>query len=54
MSAQDVFLREIECERVFEDENGKFEKNYLHHWKAEEKIRRKRLSNNFFKNFLVS
>ena len=29
-------------------------KNNLHHWKAEEKIRRKRLSNNFFKYFLVS
>ena len=26
----------MECERVFEDENGKFRKNYLHHWKAEE------------------
>ena len=34
------FLREIECERGFEDENGKFRKNYLLHWKAEEKIRR--------------
>ena len=43
------FLREIECERVFEGENGKFRKNFLHHWKAKEKIRRKRLSNNFFK-----
>ena len=29
-----------------------FEKNCLHHWKAEEKIRRKRLSNNFFKYVL--
>ena len=37
-----------------EDENGKFRKNYQHHWKAEEKIRRKRLPNNFFKYFLVS
>ena len=45
------FLREIEFERVFEDQNGKFRKNCLHYWKAEEKIRRKRLSNNFF--FLV-
>ena len=50
----EMFLREIECERGFEDENGKFRKNYLHHWTAEEKIRRKRLSNNFFKYFLVS
>ena len=47
------FLREIECEWGFEDENGKFRKNYLHHWKAEEKIRRKCLSNNFLKYFLV-
>ena len=30
-------MREIECKRVFEDENGKFRKNYLHHWKAEKK-----------------
>ena len=41
-------------QRGFEDENGIFRKNYLHHWNAEEKIRRKRLSNNFFKYFLVS
>ena len=25
-------LREIEYERGFEDENGKFRKNYLYHW----------------------
>ena len=30
-------------ERVFECENGKFRKNCLHHWKAKEKIHRKRL-----------
>ena len=32
-----------------------FEKNYLHHWKSEGKIRRKQsfnLSNNFLKYFL--
>ena len=50
----EMFLREIECERDFEDENGKFRTNYLHHCKTEEKIRRNRLSNNFFKYFLVS
>ena len=47
-------MREIERKRVFEGENGKFRKNCLHHWKAEEKIRRKRFSNNFFKYILVS
>ena len=48
------FLREIEFERVFEDQNGKFRINCLHQWKAEEKIRRKRLSFNVFKYILVS
>ena len=31
-------MREIECERVFEDENGKFRKKYLRHWKTEEQF----------------
>ena len=31
------FLREIKRERVFESENGKFQKNCLHHWEAEKK-----------------
>ena len=39
---------------LFEGENGKFRKNCVHHWKTEEKIRLKRLSNNFFKYILVS
>ena len=48
------FVRNRICERAFEDKNGNFRKNYLHHCKDEEKIRRKSLSNNFFKYFLVS
>ena len=50
----EVFSREIEYKRLFEGENVKFQKNYLHHWKAEGKIRRKHLSNNFLKYILVS
>ena len=49
-----TFFARNRMRKNFEDENGKFRKNYLHHWKAEKKTRRKRLSNNCFKYFLVS
>ena len=44
-SARDVF-----CEKYNVKEYLKMKmENFLHHWKAEEKIRQKRLSKNFFK-----